>query len=65
MTAQDATQLTATSLQRRRSLLPWIILGIWFVWLGVLVVLSLPYWTQSKANLIEIRGEPGPAESQK
>ena len=39
----------------KKGILPWIILALWFVWVGVLVAMSLPHWGESKKNLLQLR----------
>ncbi len=34
---------------------PWIILGLWVVWLAALVAMSVPEWGKSKRDLIETK----------
>ena len=48
-------QAVAADGPRKKSIVPWVILALWFAWLAALVAMSFPHWRESKKALIEIR----------
>jgi hypothetical protein len=48
------TPLPHSLWEAKRGPLPWIILGIWLLWLAVLAVMAFPEITVSKEKLIPI-----------